>query len=346
MNTKNKTALRAAVLIHEQLAGGKTQDEMSIYLPEYGWNNIQVIRRQIDLARQHGWYRAAAQLTRDLADALNTCSNYLDDALRDLRSRPTQRRASSASDIYRDILALYEEFEEVDIDPVEHELSVTTDRIVLEGSYLGAFQIKLDWRHLGNSSAYRVAALDPQPAAAREDVTHPHVQDEQLCEGDGRSAIHAALAECRLQDFFLLVSQVLHNYNSGSAYISLDRWNGVGCEDCGATVDEDERYSCQACDSTLCSSCSVSCEACGGSYCSGCICQCANCGFDHCSACLETCPMCHKRFCADCREDGICKSCHDKQHNEEHEHDSPETLGNEPAAADARTVAGTAVAAV
>ena len=57
---------------------------------------------------------------------------------------------SSASDIYRDILALDEEFEEVDIDLDEHELSVTTDRIVLEDVHLGAFQIRLDWRQLGD----------------------------------------------------------------------------------------------------------------------------------------------------------------------------------------------------
>ena len=157
-------------------------------------------------------------------------------------------------------------------------LSVTTDRIVLEDIYLGPLQIRLDWQRLGLSSQpYRVVALDPHPAAKSDDITHPHVQDEQLCEGEGRSAIRAALAECRLHDFFLLVSQVLHTYGQGSAYVELDDWDGVPCEECGASLDEDDRYCCQRCEATLCGGCSVSCQDCGDSYCSGCIGQCAAC---------------------------------------------------------------------
>ena len=169
----------------------------------------------------------------------------------------------SASDIYRDILALDDEFEEVEIDLDEHELSVTTDRIVLEDIDLGPFEIRLDWQRLGASSAYRVVALDPNPAARSDDVTHPHVQDEQLCEGEGRAAIRAALAEGRLYDFFLLVSQLLHTYGRGSAYVELDDWDGVPCDDCGGSVDEDDRYYCQRCGATLCGSCSVTCQGCG-----------------------------------------------------------------------------------
>ena len=139
MDPINKTAMRAAVLIHEQLAGG-TRHDLPIYLPEYSWNNIQQLRRQIDLARQRGWHAAAARLTEDLAGALDDCRRELENALRALQSRPTERQVSSASDIYRDILALYDEFEEVDIDLDEHTLSVTTDRIVLEYVTLGPFR--------------------------------------------------------------------------------------------------------------------------------------------------------------------------------------------------------------
>ena len=61
--------MRAAVLIHEQLAGRQAPATCRLYLPEYSWNNIQQLRRQIDLARQRGWHRAAARLTEDLADS-------------------------------------------------------------------------------------------------------------------------------------------------------------------------------------------------------------------------------------------------------------------------------------
>ena len=215
LHPNKKTALRAAVLIHEQLAGDKRQ-EMPISLPDYSWNKIQQLRRQIDLASRRGWHRAAARLTEDLAGAMDGCRRELENVLRVLQSHQRQRHVASASEIYRDILALADEFEAVDIDLGEHELSVTTDRIVLEGINLGPFEIRLDWHLLGSSSAYRVVALDPNPAAKNEDVTHPHVQDGSLCEGEGRSAVQAALEECRLYDFFLLVSRLLHTYGRGS----------------------------------------------------------------------------------------------------------------------------------
>jgi hypothetical protein len=324
MDLINKTALRAAVLIHEQLASGKHQDA-SLYLPEYTWTNIQRLRRQIDLAHRHGWHRAAARVTEDLARTLDDCRRELENAIRALQSRLTERQASSASEIYRDILALRDEFEEVEIELDKHELSVTTDRIVLEHLNFGPFQIRLDWHCLGSTHAYRVVALDPHPAAKSNDVTHPHVQDEQLCEGEGRSAIRAAQAECRLFDFFVLISQVLHTYGRGSAYVELDNWFGRPCDGCGASVEDDDRYYCHRCEATLCSSCSWTCQDCGESCCSECIGTCAACSTEYCSSCLETCPKCRKPFCDDCREEGgLCKSCHDKQRQEEEKDDPPQ----------------------
>ena len=324
MDPINKTAMRAAVLIHEQLAGG-TRHDLPIYLPEYSWNNIQQLRRQIDRARERGWHRAAARLTEDLAGALDDCRRELENAHRTLQSCPTQRHVSSASDIYRDILALYDEFEEVDIDLDEHTLSVTTDRIVLEYISLGRFEIRLDWRHLGDRrTAYRVVALDPNPAAKSDDITHPHVQDEQLCEGEGRAAVQAALAECRLYDFFLLVSQLLHTYGQGSAYVELDNWDGIPCEDCGDSVDEDDRYYCRPLRQHALQQLFNHLPGLRRAFCSDCISLCCRCGQDYCSSCLETCSACHKRFCEDCLEAGLCRSCHEKQRNEEKEDDSPE----------------------
>ena len=130
-----------------------------------------------------------------------------------------------------------QEFGEVEIDLKAHELAVTTETIELEGVVLGEFQIRLTWTEIGHGSQpYRVVALDPHPAARRDDVTHPHVQDERLCEGEGRSAIAAALAEGRLYEFFLLVDQLLHNYGRGSGFVEMDDWEGVPCSDCGASA--------------------------------------------------------------------------------------------------------------
>ena len=221
MNPINKNALRAAVLIHQHAAAAKRQDA-SIHLPEYSWNNLQQLRRRIELARKHGWHAAADRLAEDLPRELDDCRRELESVLLACQSRQTQRPLSSASEIYRDIVGLFNEFEEVDIGLDEHELSVTTDSIELEGIPLGRFQIRLDWRLIGcRSQPYRVVALDPYPPTARDDVTHPHVQNEQLCEGEGRPAIRAALAECRVYDLFMLVSQLLRTYGRGSAYVEL-----------------------------------------------------------------------------------------------------------------------------
>jgi hypothetical protein len=332
MDPINKTALRAAVLIHEQMASGKRQDA-SLYLPEYTWTNIQRLRRQIDRARRHGWHRAASRLNEDLATALDNSRRELENAFRALKSRSTERPVSSASDIYRDVLALHDEFEEVEIELDKHEISVTTDRIVLEDLNFGPFQVRLDWHCLGSMHAYRVVALDPHPAAKSDDVTHPHVQDEQLCEGEGRAAIRAALAECRLHDFFMLVSRLLHTYGRGAAFVELNDWSGVNCSDCGATMSPDDSYCCQRCGSELCNDCRQSCAGCEESHCSGCLSQCPECEMDFCRGCLEACPGCGRKICGGCMEDGLCPSCREEQSQEEkEEHDASEGARNEPVA--------------
>jgi hypothetical protein len=233
-------------------------------------------------------------------------------------------------------LALYDEFEDVEIDLDKHTLSVTTDRIVLGYIGLGRFEIRLDWKHLGSSCAYRVVALDPNPATKSEDITHPHVQDEQLCEGDGRAAVQVALTECRFYDFFLLISQLLHTYGRGSAYVELDNWDAMPCEDCGDSIDEDRRYHCDRCGSTLCGSCSISCHGCDNGFCSDCLSVCSYCGQNFCSSCLQICSACRKRYCEDCLEAGLCRSCHEEQHNKEKKDDLPQSDAIQPPAACSR----------
>jgi hypothetical protein len=340
MTPTNKATMRAAVLIHEQLAGSKSQ-VMQLYLPEYSWNNIQRIRRHIDLARQRGWHRAASRLTEDLATALENCRHELENALRALQTCLTDRQASSASDICRDILALHEEFEELDIDLKRHELSVTTDSIVLEGIDFGPFDIRLDWQRLGEPRPYRVVACDPNPAARDAEVTHPHVQGETLCEGDGRPAIQAALAQCRIYDFYLLVSQTLHTYARGSAYVELDHWSGITCDDCGASMSEDDSYCCQRCGSELCDDCRQLCAACEESHCSGCLSGCPECGRDFCRGCMEVCSGCHRKVCGRCMEDGQCPSCQTKHVQEEEEGDDKHVPATNPGDGESPDRAGT-----
>jgi hypothetical protein len=333
MNPIDKTVLRAAVFLRDKLTTGEPP-KLDLYLPEWPWDYIQKIRRRIDVARRRNWRRAAACLTEDLAAAINGCRQVLDNAVHVLQSRPAKPRVASAVEIYRDLQALDDEFEAVGIDVEKQLISVTTDRIALEGVYLGPFKICLDWSQLDALHPYHVVALDPDPAATNDEVTHPHVQNEHLCEGEGHVAIEAALAEGRLYDFFLLVSQVLHTYGCGSAYVELDDWDGdgVSCNGCGDSISEDDRYYCQSCGSTVCDGCSSTCMGCDELFCSDCLSECIACGKERCRSCLKTCRVCGKQFCEDCREGDLCLSCHKKQQNEEHEHDPSEKARREPVA--------------
>ena len=316
-----RTVLRAAVLIHEHLAGRDSPID-SILLPEYTWQQIQRLRRQALLARQRGWHLANKVLYREAVDSLQRLQSEISEVLGKVETHRPSRRSSSPADIFRDLRALPLEFDDVEIDFKQQELTVTTDPIVLEQIDFGRFEIRLDWTQISCSrQPYRVVALDPHPAARNESVTHPHVQDERLCEGDGRVAVASALADGRLYDFFTLVSQILHTYGRGSAFVETDAWHGAVCEECGDTMDEDDRYFCQHCDSTLCSSCAVSCSGCQNSYCSECRHSCAACGEDYCSSCLAVCRQCRKRFCDDCLTEGLCPSCYSQTHEEDQDDD-------------------------
>jgi len=232
----------------------------------------------------------------------------------------------SASDICQDLTALHEEFAEVTWSLSDETLSVTTEPILLQGVYLGAFRIELRWAELPASSAYSIIAVDPNPAASNESVTHPHVEDGELCAGEGRTAIRHALAEGRLADFFLIVANILRTYNHDSAFVTLELWEGRPCMDCGTHSTEDEYVSCTQCDRSVCNDCYVYCESCHSSYCSECSSQCAGCIERYCNDCLQTCPACQELVCSNCLMEKDCECCHEEESKDE----SPESDAAEP----------------
>lgn len=325
----DKKLLRAAVAIHGQLSRHGSSPE-TIYLPEYYWGIAQTLKRRIVRAREREWYLAAQNL---LAELMETCTSFrreMETAIRGIMHCIPPRDPVSASAIYLDLVALHREFGDIAIDLQKRELTVTTQTIELESVFLGEFEIRLQWDQIGQGSQpYRIVAIDPHPAARRAEVTHPHVQDELLCEGDGRSAIAGALSQNRLYDFFVLVDQILHNYGRGSAYVELDDWDGIPCADCGTSLSDDDCSFCTSCDSTLCESCSSTCQGCSNTHCSDCLRPCAACGWDYCASCLATCPICRRRICAECRQEGLCKTCYEKTHEEETEYDSSDDSPSE-----------------
>ena len=239
------------------------------------------------------------------------------------RSEPSLRQ------VVEDLVQMEQEFGPWGFDAEESILSITTEPITLEGVYLGAFEIKLSLDQVGTQKwpPYTIVALDPQPPTGNEHITHPHVSDERLCEGDGSAPLKAALQEGRICDFFTLIHCVLTTYNPESPYVRLQHWNGESCSDCGSTMDEGSHYSCENCDETFCDDCISYCRGCDLSMCHNCLKECPSCEERSCSHCLKTCSECGEACCKSCTDEaGLCKSCQETQTQEPQEPGEQENL--------------------
>jgi hypothetical protein len=307
MTGPHRQLLRVATRIHQWIVTGRTELP-AVALSGLPWQQLQTLARQVSEARRRGFSRAAHRLLGDIsASAERLHLQLLGVDWRRCYERPTP---ASAAELFRDLLALQDEFEGVRWNLDERSLSVVTSRIVLEEVDLGPFEVCIEWKVCKSEPAYRVVALDPNPCGVDESVTHPHVSNESLCEGEGRAAIQAALEMGRLYDFFLLVSRVLNNYSRGNAYAELDEWDGVRCTDCGSVVSSTGACACYKCDATLCSDCCTSCIQCDDGLCSSCIASCAHCQQACCPGCLTPCAGCGRQICGDCRDDDLCVACH------------------------------------
>lgn len=281
-------------------------DHDETQLPEHQWQDVAGVLRRRQLAVAHGWLAAADRQQQNFTAELERMLSRLQEILGRER-RGDQRPLPSVRLLYEELVAVSGEFGGFAVD--EGGLSVVTEPIALEGIDLGPFAIRLETDSLHLEAPYRVRALEPNPAASCCDTTHPHVNGERLCAGEGRAAITAALEEGRLLDFFTVVDRILHTYAVGAAYVELSQWLGVPCHDCNGAVDENDRYTCERCDEPLCGDCLNCCDACSYGYCSACIERCAECEARSCSGCLSTCGRCRREVCEACREGTICNRC-------------------------------------
>jgi hypothetical protein len=306
MQPLRKHLLKTAAAVHERLVDRKGNGE-SIQLPP--WENVSRLAKQVDLACRRGWHLAAAQLKQDLFHEIDCFRRRLESLLPELDGESNPVKKPSAADIYADLVALEDEFEEVAWDTDKQELQVTTAPINLDGMEFGRFQVCLELNSQRGGHSYHVVALDARPAASNESVTHPHVSNEELCEGDGRPAIRSALDSGRLLDFFTIVGRLLGTYAPGRAYVDLENWGGTPCHDCGSSADDDERSNCEKCGATLCGDCGSLCSKCDTVFCAECISSCSTCDQTCCRACLDECQQCGRRVCTDCLEEGFCSRC-------------------------------------
>ena len=294
--------------------------------------DLQKARRQLSQCIFRGWWAAAGQVENRISRAVGDLAYYLDQVGPALEAgkaaAPTQR------EIHADLLQLEHEFGQVLADPVHGVLAVRTDSIVLEDTYLGEFEIRLQVDRLDQDrpeQAFRVVALDPHPAASNSDVTHPHVSDDRLCAGDATVPIRAALDSGRICDFFLLVRSVLTTYNPHSPFVALGDWDGRPCYDCGYTVSEDDSCCCPTCQHEYCSDCTAFCGDCMETLCTGCLEECAACDEKFCTDCLARCPECGEPLCRSCLNDNQCPCQQTKESDHDEEDPDPKLPETTPA---------------
>ena len=312
----NRLLLRAA----EQIGAHLQQlphRQREIELPERDWDHCQILLRQIHRAEGRGWTGAAAVLQDRLEQAIAHCAERLQELSRQSSLSKRRTRPLSVSELFRDLAALADEFDGVSIDRRQHVLSVTTGPVQLEEVELGPFEIRLHWDRIGERRPYAVIALEPNPCREADDVTHPHVKGEQLCEGEGQMAIDQALRSGRFLDFFQIVNRILATYNEGSAYTPLSEWTGVRCSDCGDVVPSEDSSVCDRCQDVLCPNCLIACGQCDNRCCHPCLDYCRSCDTQLCASCQQSCDGCRRICCRDClSESGLCPECQDESNEE------------------------------
>ncbi len=330
--------LRVARQLQERVVAAARQPAPATF-PDAGWEELQKLRRQTHKALQHELAAAAAELQRQQQRTVQRLLRELDAWCTARESADTRlTRCNSVDEIYRDLLNLEAEFDEVRIERREQRLTVRTESIALDGIDFGAFDIVLNWGDIGDGTPYEVVAVTPLRCAADESVTHPHVQSDMLCAGDGKVPIDRALARGDLFGFFVIVRQVLQTYNESSAYKSLDEWFGADCPRCGGSLHEDNSGECELCHADICADCYDCCTTCGDYVCHDCS--------DLCQDCEE--PVCqHCSQSADPDDGRLCKECAETRAEQETEttltQEEPDAHANETTETPAESGTGTAV---
>jgi len=323
-----RIACRIARRIHDAVLRGhhrRQRQTEETYLPLSApiarW---QRVTRLIAQAQQRQWSSALARLSHERAMIVSEIQHELSTARRNTAERK-ESVVASMRDIASDLAQLKDEFGNWKFDGKSGSLSVTTESIILEEIELGSFVIHLAIPKLASANdqrVYTVEALEPNPAEGSSHVTHPHVSDELLCEGDASSAIKRALNQGHIADFFMLVRSVLTTYNAGSPYVALDRWHGgTPCHDCGDHMSDDDRSRCERCDHEFCSSCTTCCEDCQSFFCGECMVKCPCCDEAYCGNCISVCALCHTSTCEGCLDEGACTTCRERNQNDSDDED-------------------------
>ena len=317
----------------EQFLKTRADNSHRVTLDRWSFQQLHVLTARLASVEQLDWQLSARWVAQQLHAKLRTCESQITSVLEGLATRFPTAESPTAAAIYEELSALREEFEVCEVDLRAGTLSVVTEPVVLEDIDLGPFRIVLNWKggpDPAAASPYLVQAISPCCPDGQSHITHPHVMRDRLCEGDATCAVRQALRAGRLTDFFQIINQVLHTYNSHSPYAPLSDWHGTDCHACGAHVSGDCSY-CDVCQTQVCDDCSSCCPHCDTSACESCLQCCGHCDSEFCPKCAAVCRACERVFCPHClNPHDLCQECDHADASEELESDtdsSPEESG-------------------
>ncbi|QDT21398.1 hypothetical protein HG66A1_31990 [Gimesia chilikensis] len=298
--------IRAAARVREQYQSQATAFPIVKSPPVDHWTRIMRLSRLLTKAQQHHYPAAFERCLEQYKDNVSRLIHELNMYHRELVALKRPKGLPSLSELTAELCALPDEFDETRIEWSEQEIVVRTPEVVLSQVNLGEFEIRLRWSEIGAPQPYRVISLSQ---TGSDDIHHPHVQGDMLCEGEGKILLSYTLAEGRLGDFFLLVQQILRTYNPASAYVPLENWWNSSCADCDDSMSEEESRPCSICEHQICEYCRRNCTTCGDHLCSSCADTCETCHNTFCRDCLSECDSCSDCFCRSCLSDQTCSSC-------------------------------------
>ena len=145
--------------------------------------------RRIEIASSRNWHAAQTLAVSDFRRTTEQMENLLVETKTTI-SEVSQQPSVKTNEVFLDLMALRQEFDDIRFDAETKILSGVSRRIQLEDLNLGCFRIELHLETLSGRGHYEVIAVDTNRASSNDSVTHPHVQDDRLCEGDALSLIH------------------------------------------------------------------------------------------------------------------------------------------------------------
>lgn len=290
--------------------------------------------RRIRRSEGRGWGLARERLLRHLLPGLlSNLKGWVDQTIGSLAHLPAPEPILAGA-VLADLKSLEEEFDDFRVEPDLSSLNVVTDPVTLEEIPLGRFRLVIDLSRLCDGVTdpgmlISAEALDPNPAATDETVTHPHVRDGCVCLGEATMPLRLALQQARFADAMQIVRSVLNTYNEGSPYVALEDWHGQSCDDCGRTTNPDDSATCRACDTLLCGRCAYTCDACEDTFCRSCLHESA----DEllCHSCHGVCDQCNGTVRKADLHDGVCTTCREQEEEHDDQADQAEPTASAPA---------------